>query len=327
MNNQTWNEKIIEHMKANLKKDESLSIVLTDILQLGRESVYRRIRGDVPFTFEEVIKLSEKLKFSIDALVDQSKPNKSVFEINMLSPRAQLDDYWAVLASYVKLFSEMAKTPTSVAHHALNTLPYSLYLGYANLARFRYFRWMYQSHVSHCDRVKYADIQIPPKFIEVQKSFAASSKYIHHTMMILGQNIFSAICCDIEYFYSLHFLTSDDVELMRDELLDILKVWEGYAITGQFNTGRRVDIYLSNVDIEATYCLFEYDKGGMAHLRLFDASGVDSGANEIRAVQRKWINSLRRYSTLISQSGEMERHIYFRKQREIVMNMGKNVFL
>lgn len=327
MNNQTWNEKIIEHIKANLKKGESLSTVLTDILQLGRESVYRRIRGDVPFTFEEVIKLSEVLKFSIDGLVDQSKPNKSVFEINMLSARAQLDDYSALLSSYVKLFSEMAKTPTSVARHALNTLPYSLYLGYPNLARFKYFRWMYQSHISLHDKVKYADIQTPPKLLEVQKAFAAGSKYINRTMMVLGHNIFSSICCDIEYFYSLHFLTSEDVELMRNELLDILDVWEGYAMAGQFNTGKRVDIYLSNVDVEATYCLFEYDKGGMAHLRLFDASGVDSEANEIRAVQRRWIDSLRRYSTLISQSGEMERHVYFKKQREIVKNMGKNMFI
>lgn len=326
MNNFNPNEKIIERIQQSLKKGESLSGLLTDILQLGRESIYRRIRGDVPFTFEEVIKISSELKFSIDSLVDLQRGNRSVFEINMLNPRAQLDDYSAILASYTQLFSEMSKSPNSVARYALNTLPYTLYLGYPNLARFRYFRWMYQSHLSSKTRLKYADVVTPPKLLEVQKSFAAGSKYISRTIMILGQNMFSAIRRDIEYFFRLHFLTSDDVEVMRAELLEILELWEGYAIAGAFNTGKQVDIYLANVDIEATYCLFEYEGGGFAHVRLYDASGVDSQAQEIRDVQRNWIDSFRRYSTLISQSGEMERHRFFQAQRKIVEEMGQNIF-
>lgn len=325
MNDLTCNEKIIAHIKQHLKKGETVSSVLTDILQLGRESTYRRIRGDVPFSLDEVIKLAEELRFSIDNIVELNKANKSVFEINMLSPRAPVDDYSAILASYTQLFSQMAKSPKSTARYALNTLPYTLYLGYPHLSHFRYFRWIYQSHSSSNERVKYADVQMPSKLQDVLKSFAAGSKYISHTLMILGQNMFTAIRTDIEYFYRLHMLTAQDVELMCNELLEILDLWENYAIAGQFNTGTTVEIYLANVDIEATYCLFEYEEGGLAHCRLFDASGVDSAAKEIRYVQREWIDSLRRYSTLISQSGEMERHIFFQKQRQIVKQMGKGI--
>lgn len=36
---------------------------------------------------------------------------------------------------------------------------------------------------------------------------------------------------------------------------------------------------------------------------------------------KEWIQSLRKFSTMISESGEMQRIQFFKKQREIVENM------
>ena len=45
---------------------------------------------------------------------------------------------------------------------------------------------------------------------------------------------------------------------------------------------------------------------------------MDSQHQEVCRDLKEWIQSLKRYSTLISQSGEIQRMIFFTKQREIV---------
>lgn len=323
MENLTWNDKILECIKKTLTVDQSLSSMLIDTLLIGRESVYRRIRGDVPFTFEEVIKIAQTIGLSIDSMVGLADGKRAVFELNMLSSGATLDDYSSNLNQYVRLFQDMGKSPNSIARYALNTLPYSFYLSYKNLARFRYFRWIYQASKSQQEQIRYANVTTPPKLEETQKAFVASNKYINRTLMILDRNIFAAMIVDIEYFYHLQMLTVEDITLLQDELFDMLDMWEKIAIAGQFNTGKEVEIYLANVDIEASYSLFEYEKGGYAYLRLYGVSGVESQSQQMRDIQRDWIESLRRYSTLISQSGEVIRHQFFKEQREMVQKMSR----
>lgn len=324
MTNLIWNEKIIESVKKAIGDEESLSNTLMDTLLIGRESVYRRIRGDVPFTFEEVVKIAERFDFSIDSLAGMKNTERTLFELSIPSPKAQLDDYSTHLQNYVRLLKEMGKSPTSTARYAVNTLPYSLYLAYKNLARFKFFRCIYQSSaLRQQHNVKYADVQIPPKLEELQKTFVASTKYVNKTLMILDRNIFSGVRYDVDYFYHLHILSDEDVDLIRAELLDMVDMLEKVAIAGCFNTGKEVHIYLANIDLEATYAMLEYDKGGYAHLRLYGLSGVESRSPQMLETQREWIDSLRRYSTLISQSGEMIRHRFFMEQRQLIEEMGR----
>ena len=55
--------------------------ILTDKLNIGREAAYRRLRGEVPFTFGEAAVLSAQMNFSLDravGAVDFGKDRKSV---------------------------------------------------------------------------------------------------------------------------------------------------------------------------------------------------------------------------------------------------------
>ncbi|MFV0328965.1 MAG: helix-turn-helix domain-containing protein, partial [Dysgonomonas sp.] len=58
-------QKIIDSIPPNMK----LAEFLMDKLGLCKESAYRRIRGDVAFTIEQIMHVSLELGFSIDELV------------------------------------------------------------------------------------------------------------------------------------------------------------------------------------------------------------------------------------------------------------------
>lgn len=89
-------------------------------------------------------------------------------------------------------------------------------------------------------------------------------------------------------------------------------------LPGEFSNGKQAYLYLSNINFEATYSFVEKGSFQLSMYRLYAINYMDSQHPEICRAQKEWIQSLKRYSTLISQSGEIQRMIYFTKQREIV---------
>ena len=52
---------LIEALKEKLPPKRNLANLLMDTLYIGREAIYRRLRGEVPFTLEEAALISRKL--------------------------------------------------------------------------------------------------------------------------------------------------------------------------------------------------------------------------------------------------------------------------
>ena len=55
------NNNLIEAMRIRIPDGTNLANVLMDILYIGKEAVYRRLRGEVPFTLAEVAAISKSL--------------------------------------------------------------------------------------------------------------------------------------------------------------------------------------------------------------------------------------------------------------------------
>ena len=54
------NTSLIEAVKEKLPLKENLANLLIDTLYIGKEAIYRRLRGEVPFTLEEAALISRK---------------------------------------------------------------------------------------------------------------------------------------------------------------------------------------------------------------------------------------------------------------------------
>ena len=70
-------QKLFTHLKQTLPPHLSLVDELCDLLELGSDSVYRRIRGEKPVTLAELKKLCEHYHVSIDQLLHLQ--NESAF--------------------------------------------------------------------------------------------------------------------------------------------------------------------------------------------------------------------------------------------------------
>ena len=70
------NTGLIEALKEKLPPKTNLANLLMDTLCIGREAIYRRLRGEVPFTLEEAALISRKLGVYFSPLLMKQKKRR-----------------------------------------------------------------------------------------------------------------------------------------------------------------------------------------------------------------------------------------------------------
>ncbi|WP_110310992.1 hypothetical protein [Dysgonomonas alginatilytica] len=317
------NDQVVSAIKGSIPKNGNVINELMEVLPIGKEAVYRRLRGEVPFTFEEIAKLSLQMGFSLDAIIGVKNQERAVFHLNMLDIDNLIEDYCLKLGEYIHFFRKMRDQKQLKARFAFNTLPYSFYLPFENLAKFRLYRWFYQANNMQ-SYVSFSELNITQEVLDMQVAFIEESRSIQKAVFILDRDIFNSIIKDINYFFKLNLIMPEELEQLKSDLFELINELETISISGMYKTGTKVSIYLANVDLEASHSHIESDIVGYSHLRVLAVNGLDSQNSKVSDAQRDWIESLKRCSTLITQSGEVDRFAFFRKQRVAVSNIGRD---
>ena len=76
--------------------------------------------------------------------------------------------------------------------------------------------------------------------------------------------------------------------------------------------------WVSNISFEATYSYIEKHDYQVSLLRVYSINSMDSQSSYICQMQRNWIQSLKRHSILVSESGEAQRIAFLQKQLEVI---------
>ena len=312
-----YNSELIKAMKEKIPSGTYLANTLIDMLYLGKEAVYRRLRGEVPFTLAEAAIISQKMGVSLDKLVGTSMNANAIFDLNIVRQNDPLETYYSIVNNYVKVFREIKDDPMSELCTSSNMIPQTFYLKYELLSKFRMFKWLYQFEKIDIDN-HFEDIEIVDKLLERQREFVRESQEFNHTEYIWDDQLFIYLINDIKYFASVHLISQEYVQKLKKELNQLLDELEEIATRGMFKTGKEVSIYIANVNFEATY---SYIASSNYHVSLIRVFAINSFASQDEAVfksVKEWIHSLKKFSTLISQSGEMQRIKFFKTQREII---------
>ncbi len=307
---------IVEKENLTKSEKEKVASVLSDILCLGKESVYRRLRGEVRFSFEEVALISRALSFSVDNIIGAQANEKAIFEINNVDAHQTNTAYTKRLENHIKIIRKINKDKNSHLKCAYSNLPFFFYLHYESIAKFRMFKNAYQINKSY--PLPFKEFIVEKELVNAQKVFISEMRKIRHSSIIISQDIFTSIIREINYFYNLNLLDDDDLRILKEELHNLCDELYTYAVSGQYGNDTEIYLYLSNVDIEASYLLIEGDGVSQAHLAIYGISGINSQNKNIRDVHNEWIESLKRFSTLITFGGEIQRHKFFKEQKKII---------
>lgn len=315
--NQKFSENLVSAIKDALPDKTNVAIYLMDLLSLGKEAVYRRLRGTVCFDIEESALISKDLNISLDQIVGMKSKDKAIFNLNLIQRSDILSDYCQFIDNYIQAFRQLKAYPNSKCHSAYNVIPFSFYTQYDLISKFYWYKWLYQMEGFE-NTIQFSQFSLPHKVSTIHKEFVEESRFIDSSSFVLGRNIFLSFARDVEFFSRLNLLNKAEVQQIKVELIDLLTNLESVAASGTWNGNREVSVYLSNMSFESSYTYLECSDFELSILRVFSFGSIHSLKDQVCKVHKDWLDSLRRSSTLISRSGDLHRAEYFNEQKELL---------
>lgn len=316
------NAALIEAIHAHTPHHSNPAVMLMDILNIGREAAYRRLRGEVPFTFGEACLLCAEMHFSLDRVLGLAATENVSFQLKFKEFTSPLETYNEILERDIAFMREVSSDPVTEFATASNSLPAEFYGKYENLNRFKLFKWLYQHEVGDPAVRTFEELKLPEKLQRNCQEYVVWAQSVATTYLIFDDSNFMHWLNALRAYREMHLISPESVRVLRDELFGMLDEMEKLAVNGEFPNGNKVFLYLSDIDFESSYSYVTTSKHQAVNIGLFSLNGLRTPDPQMYEYVKKWIKTQSRFSTLISGSGELRRIHYFKRQREIVSLLG-----
>lgn len=294
--------------------------ILADILCIGKEAVYRRLRGEVPFSFHEAITISRQLGISLDSLDVIGSPISKPLKLKLIEYINPAESDFALMEEIITILKFFKNTPDAKGGEITNILPQPLYVGYEHIFKFYLFKWKYQSN-SLSRVTPYKDIVIVDKLQKTQEENVKWAKCLH-TEYIFDNQLFNHLVTNIKHFYYVGLITEEELLRIKQDLLRILDEIDNWTRTGIFReTGKKINIYISNVSIDTSYCYIYALDYQLTIIKSFLLNGVATTDSKVFEELTHLLQSMKSQSILITECNERERFNYLKKQHEIIENL------
>jgi hypothetical protein len=312
------NETIVKTVLKNIPKNIKPVTYLMEQLDISRESVYRRIRRDIPFSMNELTKLSLTLNFSLDEIIEGSKRERIFFDMGLKKPDNSVDSFSSVFKEYSSYMNHLSKAKNSYTFMALNCIYPLFTVFFADLFKFHYFKWLVETQ-DNLPKICFSNLTLPQELCDLRLRIAEEVRNVRNVTIILSPNINLSIIKDIQYFYQRKLINKEDLEILRKDLLRMSDFTENVAKTGKLEGGNsQIDIYISILYINSNTIYLEYDNVSEVHYWIYSNNPIIIRNSEIGNVQKKWFLSLKKSSTLITQSNEILQADFFDTQRKLI---------
>jgi len=293
---------------------------LMETLDISRESVYRRIRGDIAFTFEEVAKLAVDLGFSLDELIIKDMHSRIFFDVHFTGSQSSSDIYLTVFKYYFQDLFELTFPRETESILILNHVPPDFIVYFNHLFKFAYYRWMHQSQESSL-KYFYSDVVLPEELISMQQKVIDNSKKIRNNTLILDSNVFLNLIQEVQYYYKRKLINENEFALLTEDLHGLVNMVEGIAQTGIQTPETKFYVYLSALSVESSSRYLKYDDQVRSQFFINSLEQMTISNPNLCVIHKKWLESMRKYTTLISQSNEILQVKYFDTQRKYINEM------
>lgn len=313
------NKNFLEELNKITSKKSTLVKDISDILNIEKVSVYRRLRGEIDFTVNELVILAQKYGISIDSIINKTQQGTYKFFPMQLPQFDHIGNFNLELIEQGLMFhNNFFKQSDCEIAGALSTMPFFLYAPYRELTKFFLFKWAH--HFCKLDEFKHHDtMQVPEELYKLYSNLTNKLKRTKYTFYIWDQSIIYNLVNDIKYYQSMDKISSESVKVLKNELFIFLDDLENILANGKYeNTDNKFDFYISSIHVESTQLCMISEKYTLSIINMPIVQASYSNEKETCKTILKWIKSIKIGSTLISDSAEKERTLFLQKQRDIV---------
>ncbi len=293
---------------------------LSDLLRLEKESVYRRLRGDVHFSAEEMMRVAGKWNISLDNMVSANPAKTRPFNLNMVEFLDPTEEDYAILEQHNRDLEMVAADPDGFAIEIVNTLPRGLYARSEHLTRFFSMKWCHKFKPENA--LPFGSVQVPERLRKIDLEYIAIEHRFPEMHSIHDPRIIENLVGEIVYYRSIGMLTDGEAILLRNELLSLVDYMENVTLTGYFPEAKnKLFFYLSHSWIETEYLLFRSASFNLSMVKVLERNSIVSVDRSVLELFMKMALATKQMSVLMSQSNALKQAEFFTRQREIIMTL------
>ena len=312
-----YQKHFIHIISEQLPEGVKLVDFISELIHLGKEACYRRIRGEVEFTLTEVVTIAKAMNINLTSLIIREGGDKITCNLRVIKDDSLEQIYIRTLEAELNVLEGFKQKSGHTLHMVCKELPEFLYFASDNLMKLRLMKIELNQDVLPLTPLK--KIEITSSIKKIQQLYWQALQDFNLTVY-LDPDIVNVLVYDILYFYKVNTLTEQEKALLLSELNEVLDLLSLIGSTGKYKN-KDIELYLSYLGLAVSHNYLKSEGLEASIVHLDNPNSVLSFDPAFNKAQEERIRMIKRTSTLISLSGELEKIAYLNKQREIIKNI------
>lgn len=314
---------LLERILAKFAKKSEAVEEISELLNMTKDAVYRRLRGDTILAPDEIGQLARAFNISLDALVFEQS-NTVFFTYNAFTSGAgNFDDY---LAGFLKEMEMAQALPLAKFYYASAELPLFDILFFPELISFKLYIWgRTVLDFEYLQDLKFQFNLIPPHILEVTQKMLGV--YIELSSIELwSQNVLDNTLNQIEYHVGAgSFNDPNDALILYDKIFELISHMQKMARYGhkfplnadpEGAVGGNFDLYHNEMVHTNNTILAGNEEGQVLFTTLGNPNFLRSTDNDICNYVESWFKRVISKSNSISKHDERTREWFFNRIRK-----------
>lgn len=308
-------------IRDKLPDKVSFADELAELLNVSRDSAYRRIRGETVLSLDEVKKLYDHYGLSIDAILSPDS--------NMVLIRHQAVDFNYSLKDWLKSLItdlELAKSSKELdLIFAAKDIPIFHYLQFPELAAFKLFVWS-KSVIKdpQCEHLLYTHDVLPKEILS--EAYRAWSIYSSiPSTEIWSEEVVNGTLKQIEFYYECeYFAERSTAARLYDQLQEMINWMRKEAVEGKKSEGGSFVLYQNEILIPDNTIFGKIHNQRVVYINYNTMDLLTTQQESFCEITEAYMNNLIKNSSLISATAEKERNRFFNKiEKKIAASKAK----
>lgn len=325
-------QRIFDQILEQFPKRSHAIDELSTLLGIGKDGIYRRMRGDTIVTPDELEQLALKYNLSLDGMIFEES-DTVFFSFNGFDKSTK--NYHDYLLSFEEELKFAAGSPETRFYYASVELPLFQSCFFPELICFKLYVWgLTVLGYQNLKNLPFSFDLLPAPILETTKRIRAL--YVElPSNEIWGTNVIDNTLSQVEYHFSSgHFATANDAITICEKLTELTYHMQEMAEKGiKFIPGQKVEnsngqafnlyhnemIYTSNTILAAT------PKGKVLFTSLSNPHFLKSTDSRLCDYMENWFEGVVAKSNPISVQSEKQRLWFFNRIRQRIENVKQRI--
>jgi hypothetical protein len=301
----------LEQVRSKLPPNVSFPDELAEVLNISRDSAYRRIRGETVLSLEEVRTICNHYRLSLDSLL---APTQDSISFNHRAINSTTFTFGDWLMSILKNLEMIHQFPQRELVYCAKDLPMFHYLAIPELAAFKMYFWMRIYHRYE----KYTSVPFDQKVVPAEYLATGDRIYNLYSSIpsteILSDEVANVTTRQIEYSLESGFISQSQGAMLFDCFAQLIDKTRNFAANGSKNgKDNNYFLYKNDILIADNTIFFKMGDKRVTYLTYNTMNILTTSEESFSNIVENFLKNLINKSVLISLTGERERNKFYKR--------------